>query len=329
MPATNMLNWVDYIILIVLLFYAVEGYALGALPATYDLVQFAASFFLGLKFYSSLTPFIIHFFPIPGGIANAISFFTIAFISEFFLHLLFAFFIKKVFHANFLQKPQMQKLNKILGILPGAVSGLVLMTFIITVVAAIPTTPFLKQTLNNSLIGNALLARSQLLEKQVGNVFGKAASDTLNFLTVEPESNSTVSLHFTYANGNPDPAAENQMFQMVNSQREQNNLPILTLDNRLTTLARAHAQDMLARGYFSHYTPEGLSPFDRMDRAGIMYTSAGENLAFSPNVTIAMQGLMNSPGHRANILSKDFGKIGIGVIDAGVYGEMFVQEFTN
>jgi uncharacterized protein YkwD len=86
---------------------------------------------------------------------------------------------------------------------------------------------------------------------------------------------------------------------------------------------------MLARGYFSHYTPEGLSPFDRMTQAGIAYTSAGENLAFSPNVQLAMQGLMQSPGHRANILSKDYGKVGIGVIDGGIYGEMFVQEFTN
>jgi len=44
---------------------------------------------------------------------------------------------------------------------------------------------------------------------------------------------------------------------------------------------------------------------------------------------LAMQGLMNSPGHRANILSPSFHKVGIGVLDAGIYGEMFVQEFTD
>ncbi len=86
---------------------------------------------------------------------------------------------------------------------------------------------------------------------------------------------------------------------------------------------------MLARGYFSHYTPEGLSPFDRMAKANIAFIAAGENLAFAPNVTLAMQGLMQSPGHRANILSKDFGRVGIGVLDAGIYGEMFVQEFKD
>lgn len=324
-----MLNWIDYVIIVVLLFYAVEGYALGALPALFDLLQFSISFLLGLKFYTVLVPVITHFFPLPGGIAGAISFFLIAFISEFLLHIIFQIFIKKTIKGSFLQQPNLKLLNKILGILPGSISGMVLLMFVITVVTAIPITPFLKEALNNSILGSALLARSQLFEKQVGNIFGKAANDTLNFLTVEPESNSSVSLNFMYAKGTPDNSAEEQMLQMVNIEREKQNESALAADEKLRSVARAHAQDMLTRGYFSHYTPEGLSPFDRMDRAGVVYAAAGENLAFSPNVIIAMQGLMNSPGHRANILSKDFKKVGIGVINAGIYGEMFVQEFTN
>ena len=86
---------------------------------------------------------------------------------------------------------------------------------------------------------------------------------------------------------------------------------------------------MFEKGFFSHYNLQGESPFDRMDKAGISYVAAGENLALTPTVAIAHQGLMDSPGHRANILSPDFGRIGIGVIDGGIYGKMFVQEFTN
>ena len=86
---------------------------------------------------------------------------------------------------------------------------------------------------------------------------------------------------------------------------------------------------MFARGYFSHYTPEGLSPFDRMAQTDVSYTYAGENLALAPNVTVAMQGLMQSPGHRANILFPNFGKLGVGVIDGGIYGQMYCQEFTD
>ena len=323
------MNWIDYTIIAILLFYAVEGYALGALPAFFDLLQFTGSFFLGLKFYNLVAPLLTQRFSLPGGIANAISFFIIAFVSEFLLHILFTFFLKKVMQESFLQRDEFKKLNRFLGVLPGTLSGLVLIMFVLTVIASLPLSPFLKQAINNAQLGRMLLVRSQVFENQVGNIFGKAANDTLNFLTIEPESSSSVPLHFTYANGTVDESAEIQMLGMVNSEREKVGLSDLSSNQLLQKVGRDHAQDMLQRGYFSHFTPEGLSPFDRMDRVGVVYQAAGENLAFSPNVVVAMQGLMQSPGHRANILSKDFGKVGIGVIDAGIYGEMFVQEFTN
>ena len=94
-------------------------------------------------------------------------------------------------------------------------------------------------------------------------------------------------------------------------------------------MARAHADDMFKRGYFAHDTPEGVDPFQRMQNAGIVFGLAGENLALAPTLEIAHTGLMNSPGHRANILRDGFRKIGIGVLDGGVYGKMFVQEFTD
>lgn len=324
-----MYSWIDIAIVIVLIFYAAEGYALGAIPAMFDLLQFAGSFIIGLQFYSVFVPIITRFVTMPLGIANAVSFFLLAFISEFFLHILFAIVLKKVMENSFLQKPNLQRMNKILGILPGFVSGVILVMFILTVVAALPVSPYLKQLLDNSPLANAFLAKSQRLEQQMGNIFGKAANDTLNFMTVEPKSNEMVKLNFTFKNGVPNLAVEQRMLQMVNAQREAHNIAPLVEDDALRAIARAHGEDMLARGYFSHYTPEGLSPFDRMDQAGIQYTAAGENLAFSPNLTLAMQGLMQSPGHRANILSKDFHKVGIGVIDAGIFGEMFVQDFTN
>ena len=75
--------------------------------------------------------------------------------------------------------------------------------------------------------------------------------------------------------------------------------------------------------------PDGLDPFERMDRAGIDYTFAGENLAFAPTLEIAHSGLMNSPGHKANILKPEFNRLGVGCIDAGIRGRMFSQEFTG
>ena len=86
---------------------------------------------------------------------------------------------------------------------------------------------------------------------------------------------------------------------------------------------------MFARGYFAHMTPEGKDPFARMKEAGITFTNAGENLALAQTLAIAHNGLMNSPGHRANILRPQFGRVGIGILDGGVYGLMISQEFRN
>jgi uncharacterized protein YkwD len=86
---------------------------------------------------------------------------------------------------------------------------------------------------------------------------------------------------------------------------------------------------MFERGYFSHVTPVGVDPFKRMHGAGIRFFTAGENLAMAPTVTIAHRGLMNSPGHRENILNPAFKRVGIGVYSNAFYGKVFSQEFTN
>ena len=111
--------------------------------------------------------------------------------------------------------------------------------------------------------------------------------------------------------------------------RVRQGLPPVSFDDKLRDVARAHSKDMFKRGYFSHYTLEGLSPFDRMEDAQITYQYAGENLALAPTTPFAMQGLMNSPGHRANILNPNFNKVGIGVIDGGIFGKMYSQEFSD
>jgi uncharacterized protein YkwD len=86
---------------------------------------------------------------------------------------------------------------------------------------------------------------------------------------------------------------------------------------------------MFKRGYFAHNSPEGENVADRAEKVGVDYQVIGENLAYAPTLALAHNGLMNSPGHRANILSSDYQKIGIGVQDGGVYGLMITQVFSN
>ncbi len=324
------LNWLDSVILIVLLLYAVEGYSAGFILALFDLVSFVLSFIIGLKFYSFIAALLTRNFSVSAGFSNAIGFLIIVSLSEIIIGLFLRKIIYYPFTVRFRIKGRiLENIDHVLGAVSGIFSGLVLIAFLLTVIIALPVSVFLKHSVSESKIGDILNARTQRFEKDLNNIFGGAINETLNFLTVKPESNETLNLNFRTNKFSVDRNAEIQMFSMVNNERTSRGFKALVIDGKLTQVAREHCEDMFSRGYFSHYTPEGLSPFDRMAQNDVSFSFAGENLALAPNVTIAMQGFMQSPGHRANILFSNFGKIGIGVIDGEIYGEMFCQEFTD
>ncbi|MGI5839101.1 MAG: peptidoglycan-binding protein [bacterium] len=122
---------------------------------------------------------------------------------------------------------------------------------------------------------------------------------------------------------------EAKMVEMVNRERALVGLIPLAVDKQLVLVARAKAQDMIDKGYFAHQSPTYGSPFEQMRAAGISYRYAGENLAGAPTLDQAHSGLMNSEGHRKNILNPNFTHIGIGVVTGGPYGKMFVQSFIG
>ncbi|HYM65305.1 MAG TPA: CvpA family protein [Candidatus Sulfotelmatobacter sp.] len=324
-------NWIDIFILIVLGFYAFEGYSQGFLVAIVDFSAFVVSFALGLTFYGKISAFLVNNLHMLHGFANAVGFFIAATFFEVIFSILIKSLISKteLFERGGPKEKVFKRLNTIFGVIPGLLSGLLLTAFILSLIIALPFSVFLKNSVSNSKIGNILVENTQGFAKQWGDVFGGAVNDTLSFLTVEPKGNEKVNLQFSTTNVTVNLQDEQKMFQMVNQERKNANLSSLSFSETLAEVGRAHCKDMFARGYFSHYTPEGLSPFDRMLQANINFNYAGENLALSPNTELAMKGLMQSPGHRANILSQDYNKVGIGVIDGGVYGEMFCQEFTD
>jgi len=124
-------------------------------------------------------------------------------------------------------------------------------------------------------------------------------------------------------------ADEQEMLNLVNQARVQNNLPELKIDMEVTNVARIKSQDMIDNNYFSHNSPTYGSPFDMMKDFGISYVKAGENIAGNQTVAAAHEALMNSPGHRENFLSPDYTHIGIGIVDGGQYGKMFTQQFVS
>ncbi len=124
-------------------------------------------------------------------------------------------------------------------------------------------------------------------------------------------------------------AEEQQMVNLVNAERAKAGLKPLAVDMRLVKLARMKSQDMINKNYFAHQSPTYGSPFDMMKKEGITYRTAGENLAGTNSVTRAHDLLMQSSGHRQNILNPAFTHIGIGIVKGGPYGMMFTQMFIG
>jgi uncharacterized protein YkwD len=124
-------------------------------------------------------------------------------------------------------------------------------------------------------------------------------------------------------------SAEQRAFDLLNADRRANGLPTLKMNGSLVVLAENYGEDMIKRNYFSHYNPEGQSPFDRMRNYGISYRYAGENLAINNSVDAAERALMNSPGHRANILNPNYTEVGVGVNYDSRGSVYVVQEFIG
>ena len=104
-----------------------------------------------------------------------------------------------------------------------------------------------------------------------------------------------------------------QVVNLVNQQRSARGLGTLKSDSQLARLAQLKAEDMAKKGYFSHTSPTYGSAFDMMKAAGYSYRTAGENIAKGQKTAeTVMRGWMNSSGHRANILSTGYAKIGVG-----------------
>lgn len=123
---------------------------------------------------------------------------------------------------------------------------------------------------------------------------------------------------------------EQQVVNLVNKERAAAGLPALTVNATLSKVAEAKAADMRDNHYFDHQSPTYGSPFDMMRQFGVSYTSAGENIAKGQRTPEeVMNGWMNSPGHRANILNSNYTQIGVGYVTDSNGTGYWVQEFIR
>ncbi len=125
-------------------------------------------------------------------------------------------------------------------------------------------------------------------------------------------------------------ALESELFGRLNRDREAAGLAPLAYDDRLADIARYHSRDMRDAGFFGHDSPTTGSPQDRIDRAGYLAVESRENVAQAPDANTAQDQLLDSPGHRNNIMATTVTHVGIGVVrDKDVPGVVRGYYFTQ
>lgn len=108
---------------------------------------------------------------------------------------------------------------------------------------------------------------------------------------------------------------ELRMIELINQERQKEGKVPYLMSHELMRSAEEKAVDMVEKNYFAHTSPTGETPFDLMRRVGVQFSAAGENIARGGNIESLHQALMNSSGHRANILSSTYTHVGIGVVE--------------
>jgi len=186
-----------------------------------------------------------------------------------------------------------------------------------------------RESIQESQLAGELVQRMAAFDRLAREIVGEPLSQTLTLLTVKPGTDEHVALDFRVSSPAVDLTSEARMLELLNEERRRAGLKPLVRDPNIDEVARKYSIEMLQRGYFSHESLDGRSPFDRLRDGGVQFSSAGENLALAPTAALAHQGLMDSPGHKANILRPEFGRVGIGAAQADGRGRMFTQNFAN
>ena len=318
------MNWIDLLLAAIILLSIFLGWRRGFLLEFIDLAGWLASLWLAFRFYLLASPWLSRMTAWSETWTRPLGFLLVFFLSLAVLRLVTGRPI-----AALPAQAHRHPVNKVLGVLPGLANGLIHAIIVAALTMAVPLPAPVQVQARDSELNHRFTGYAAVIESKLRPVFDDAISETMNMRTIRPQSAETVKLPFAVKQSRPREELEAQMLVLVNKERAEAGLKPLVMDEDLIKVARKHSADMLARGYFSHYSPEGKSAFDRLRADKISFLLAGENLAFAPTLRIAHGGLMNSPGHRANILRPQFRKVGIGIMDAGPRGIMVTQQFSN
>ncbi|MGM0827781.1 MAG: CAP domain-containing protein [Bacillota bacterium] len=161
--------------------------------------------------------------------------------------------------------------------------------------------------------------------------YDKHENDTVTAIQIIDESLEANKKNFySEASSELKEGFEFQLFDLTNATRVEKGLNALSWDDQVRDTARKHSLDMAKQNYFSHTNLKGETPFDRMEEDQVAFRTAGENLAYGQLSSIfAHEGLMNSKGHRENILQPHYEHLGVGVAFNGKAQPYFTENFFS
>ncbi|MCX8008467.1 MAG: CvpA family protein [Patescibacteria group bacterium] len=317
---------VDIGIIFMMMYFAFKGWRQGYMYLLASVLSFVISFILAIRYAGDLSAFFQDITGIEHRLFGFSVFFFVAFIieaitSEILSRLLSTVRIQIISHW----------VNKILGAVIAVAMGMTLISLFAFVAFHVPIRGFIKESLRSSFIVSKMIAVLERYGGPIPDMLRRSAKELTSFITVKTGSRDAIILDISVRQDrlSVDSVSEEQMLTLVNQERRIVGIQNLKPDQSLQVVARSYAKQMLFERFFSHYDKEGNDVSYRLSRYGVQFFLAGENLAYAPDLLSAHEGLMNSEGHRRNILDPKFQRIGIGIIDAGFWGKMVVQVFTD
>jgi uncharacterized protein YkwD len=321
------LNWVDIVLVLIIVASALAGLQRGLIRGALDLVAVVISVLIATYGYHRVADLLSSHITMSDVAANIIAFVILLTVVQFTFSILILGPLTPLIWS-IRRIPLSKEIDGFLGVIPGAIKGLVLAAAIALVLVLTPLGSSFDQPIGQSKVAAHLLSgANQAIAKSDGHV-GINLADIM--LVSEPNPETGTTLPFHESSGYHESEVDEQtMLAQLNQSRLEHGLAPLKADPALRLLAVAHSEEMLKLGYFSHVSPSSGSPTDRAKAAGIAYTTFGENIAYAPTIDVAERGLMRSESHRANILLPEFTRIGIGVIITSFGTRMVTQEFAG
>lgn len=321
------LNALDAVLLVFFALSALNGIRQGLVRGALGLLGTVGAVVLAIQGFRPAAELLRQWAALPEWLLNVLAFIAVLVVGRLVIGLATSLLLSGLGPLARPLRP-LRTLNHAAGAVPGLIQAVLFAALILMPLHLVPLLRPIADAIDHSVIASeitrrvtATLPQFEALVRQVvdeGLVVRPRILSSETRVPIQPQRELS-----------PDPAAEARMLELVNAERAKAGLRPLVADERVRAVARDHSADMFRAGYFSHTSPSGDGPAERIRRGGIPFLAAGENLALAPTVDVAHSGLMASPGHRQNILTPEFSRVGIGVVSAGAHGRMFTQNFVG